>query len=372
MINKWNEQRFLNRLMEMIRIDSPSGEERRMTEYLEGYFRKKGYKVLTDDSGKLWGSNGGNVLVHIPGTLDLEPICFNAHMDTVMPGKGIEPVFENGILRSRGDTILGGDDKIGIAMLIEAAETLEEQRMEHREMYFLFTIGEEVMKGAAYYDSSFVKAKHMLILDGAGSPEYLLKASKGKTFVSYRFYGKKAHAGVDIESGVNAVCMAAEAVAQMSFPEKDEVWDTTVNITSIHGGTNGPTVPDYAEVTAEIRSFSQEAGEKRIRKMNQIAKQAAKNAGGRAEIEETPVCRPYKGEPTGYLYRRLERAMLEEGIRPVEVTTGGSSDGNIFGERGFSCCGLAVGMHQVHTTEEYVDLKEAALAYRILLNIMTG
>lgn len=372
MVKKWNEQRFLNRLMEMIRIDSPSGEERRMTEYLERYFRKKGYKPLSDDSGKLWGSDGRNVLVHIPGTLDLEPICFNAHMDTVFPGKGIEPVFENGILRSRGDTILGGDDKIGIAMLIEALENLEEQRMEHREMYFLFTIGEEVMKGAVHYDSSSVRAKYMLILDGAGSPEYLLKASKGKTFVAYRFYGKKAHAGVDIESGVNAVCMAAEAVAQMSVFERDKIWDTTVNITSIHGGANGPTVPDYAEVTAEIRSFSQEAVEKRVLEMNQIAKHAAKNAGGKVEIEETPVCRPYRGKPEGYLYKRLEKAMLEEGIRPVEVTTGGSSDGNIFGERGFSCCGLAVGMHQVHTAEEYADLKEIAAAYRILLNIMTG
>ena len=137
---QFNEKRMLDRLMEMIRIDSPSFEEKPMTDYLEKYFKDRGFEVYRDNAGEKFGSTGGNILVHIPGTMEGEAVCFNAHQDTVEPGRGIEPVYENGVLTSKGDTILGADDKSGIAMLMELLDVLQENKIPHREMYYLFTI----------------------------------------------------------------------------------------------------------------------------------------------------------------------------------------------------------------------------------------
>ena len=75
---QFNEKRMLDRLMEMIRIDSPSFHEKPMTDYLEKYFKDQGYEVYRDEAGSKFGSDGGNVLVHIPGTMEGEAICFDS------------------------------------------------------------------------------------------------------------------------------------------------------------------------------------------------------------------------------------------------------------------------------------------------------
>ncbi|KOS59814.1 M20/M25/M40 family metallo-hydrolase [Lysinibacillus agricola] len=370
MDKQMNEERFLNRLIEIIQIDSPSLEEKEMSDYLIAFFKERGEKVIADDTGKKFGSNGRNVLVHIPGSLDLEPICFNVHMDTVEPGRNIKPIKKNGRIISDGSTILGGDDKAGIAMLLEGYEYLRENNIPHREMYFLFTLSEEIMQGATHYDTSDIKVKYMFVLDGAGHPKYLCSASKGKTLLKYEFWGTTAHSGVDITAGRNAVCMAAHAITSMPTGLVDE--DTTVNISSIHGGKEAPTVPDYAVVTAEIRSYYQDKIDDQAAVMHKAAKEAAELFEGRVSKEITILCPPYHAQTDEYLYKRTKEAIKDEGLDPVEIKTGGSSDANIFGERGFICSGLGIGIHNVHTTSEYVDIEETQMAYRIMLNIMTN
>ena len=90
------EKRLLDRLLEMIAIDSVSYEEKPMSDFLETYFKNKGLEVYRDQAGEKFGGNGSNILVHIPGTMEGEAICFNAHQDTVEPGIGIVPVLEDG------------------------------------------------------------------------------------------------------------------------------------------------------------------------------------------------------------------------------------------------------------------------------------
>ena len=159
---QFNEKRMLDRLMEMIRIDSPSFHEKPMTDYLEKYFKDRGYEVYRDEAGSKFGSDGGNVLVHIPGTMEGEAICFNAHQDTVEPGRGIEPVYKDGKVTSAGDTVLGADDKSGIAMLMELLDVIKENNVPHREMYYLFTICEEQgMPGAKNFDISKLPCRNL-------------------------------------------------------------------------------------------------------------------------------------------------------------------------------------------------------------------
>ena len=141
---QYNKERILSRLMEMIQIDSVSYKEGPMTDYLQKYFEDRGYEVYRDRAGKaVGGDHSGNLLIHIPGTMEGESICLNAHQDTVEPGIGIVPVLEDGKLKSSGDTILAADDKSGIAIMLELLEVLKETGTPHRDMYYLFTICEE-------------------------------------------------------------------------------------------------------------------------------------------------------------------------------------------------------------------------------------
>lgn len=92
-----NKKRLLDTLCEMIRIDSVSLHEKEMADWIETYFKNRGFDVYRDEAGKNFGSNGGNLLIHVPGTMEGEALCFNAHIDTVSPGNGIEPGCRRGI-----------------------------------------------------------------------------------------------------------------------------------------------------------------------------------------------------------------------------------------------------------------------------------
>ena len=151
---QYNQERILAKLIEMIKIDSESYKEGPMTDYLQKYFETRGYEVYRDQAGKtVGGDNSGNLLIHIPGTMEGEALCLNAHQDTVKPGIGIEPVIENGRMVSKGNTILAADDKSGIAIMLELLDVLKETNTPHRDLYYLFTICEESgMYGAKNFD----------------------------------------------------------------------------------------------------------------------------------------------------------------------------------------------------------------------------
>jgi len=111
-------ERLVNTFFEMVRIDSESGEEQEFISYLKDLFTREFQAKCTNDSY-------GNLIVNIPGkdSAGKEPVFFSCHADTVKPGKNVEPILEDGVIRSKGDTILGADDKAGIAELVEAIRT---------------------------------------------------------------------------------------------------------------------------------------------------------------------------------------------------------------------------------------------------------
>lgn len=364
-----NKDRFIEKLFQMIQIDSPSLEEKEMSKYLIRHFEEKGLEVIADDSGREFGSNGQNILVHIPGTKEGEAICFNAHMDTVEPGRGIIPVLEDGIVKSATDTILGADDKAGIAILMEAYDYLKENDILHREMYYLFTISEELMKGAKHYNTDEVKAKYMFSLDGGGSPRYLCTACAGKTTLKLEFIGRTAHAGIDIEKGVNAVCMAAETLSKIRSGRINE--NTSVNVMSMHGGTEEGSVPAKAIAVIGLKSFVQEEIEDETARIIKLAEETASRMGGEVHVAIDQVCLPLRGEEENYFYRRLKKEIQNLGYEPVIVKTGGSGDINIFAERGFECGGMCIGMYDVHTKKERLVMKETEEVFKVVLKLMT-
>lgn len=108
-----NRDRLLDTFLDYVRIDSESTHEGAIAARVAEDLQAIGCQVDLDDTQAQTGSDTGNLYCTLPGTAPGQPILLSAHLDTVIPGTGVEPVLENGVIRSKGDTVLGSDDKAG-------------------------------------------------------------------------------------------------------------------------------------------------------------------------------------------------------------------------------------------------------------------
>ena len=113
-----NKERLVERFLRYVQVDSPTKEERDFALLLMEELKELGLAVHMDDAGEKVGSNAGNVVATLQGNAEGTPMLFSCHMDTVSPGRGIKPVIKEGTIYSDGTTILGGDDKAGIAAVM--------------------------------------------------------------------------------------------------------------------------------------------------------------------------------------------------------------------------------------------------------------
>ena len=95
-----NEKRLLDTFLEYIQIDSETKNEKAMAEKMVSELKGLGLEVKTDKAGEGFGSNGFNVYAYLPGTIPSEPTIMCAHMDTVVPGNGVKPAIEDGVIRT--------------------------------------------------------------------------------------------------------------------------------------------------------------------------------------------------------------------------------------------------------------------------------
>ena len=126
-----NKKRLLDTFMELVKVGSESGKEKEFQGFLKKKCEQLGMLAYEDHTGKKIGLSAGNLICALEATADMQPLMFCCHSDTVKPGSGIEPVAADGIVRSAGDTILAADDKAGVAVLLELAETLRESGAAH-------------------------------------------------------------------------------------------------------------------------------------------------------------------------------------------------------------------------------------------------
>ena len=180
-----NKDRLINTFMEYVQIDSESKNEKAISEIIVKDLEELGFETYTDKAGEKIGSNGNNVYCFIPGNMESETMLFSAHMDTVTPGNGIIPYVDGDYIKSKGNTILGGDDKSGIAAIIEALRSIKENNLPHRPMEIVFTICEEGgLKGVKEVEFSKLKAKKGIILDSGGKPSSIITQAPGQTKIN--------------------------------------------------------------------------------------------------------------------------------------------------------------------------------------------
>jgi tripeptide aminopeptidase len=177
-------------------------------------------------------------------------------MDTVAPGEGVVPVLDGTILRSDGRTVLGGDDKSGVAIICEALRVVREKKIPCGPVDVAFTICEEAgLLGAKCLDVSRLKARTGLVLD-SDSVGFLFTRAPAANRFEIAVHGLEAHAGVCPEKGINAIQVAAEGIARMKLGRIDG--ETTANIGVVEGGVAVNIVPNTVLLKGEARSHNEE------------------------------------------------------------------------------------------------------------------
>lgn len=373
-----NQERLKNLLIELIKIDSLSRQERDVAMRLKREMESLGAAVFIDDAGEKVGGNVGNLIAHFPGTVaTATPLLLSAHMDTVVPGEGIVPILDGDILRTDGRTVLGGDDKSGVAIICEVLRVIRDNHLPCGDIDVVFTICEEAgLIGAKCLDVSRLRARTGLVLD-SDSVGYLFTRAPAANRLEFRVHGLEAHAGVCPEKGINAIQVAAEGIAQMRLGRIDD--ETTANLGVVEGGMAVNIVPNQVILRGEARSHSQEKLERQTEHMKRCLEDAAARhvleLDGkiqRARIE-AKVDRDYDRmdvPDSAPIVRLVHAAARNLKLELKTLATGGGCDANVLNQRGLVVANLSTGMREIHTVNEWLDLKDLNLSAGIVLEIV--
>jgi tripeptide aminopeptidase len=373
-----NQERLKNLLIELIRIDSLSRRERDVALRLTREMEELGAEVSIDDAGRKVGGNTGNVIARFPGTKPAaRPFLLSAHMDTVAPGEGVVPVLDGTILRSDGRTVLGGDDKSGVAIICEVLRTLHENNIPRGPIDVVFTICEEAgLIGAKCLDVSQLSARTGLVLD-SDSVGFLFTRAPAANRFEIEIHGLEAHAGVCPEKGISAIQVAAEGIARMRLGRIDD--ETTANIGVMEGGVAVNIVPNSVILRGEARSHSEEKlsaqTEHMVRALEEAAAAHSLTIDGKtySASVEARVERDYdalKVSEQSDLVRLVQRAGKNLGVQVQTQATGGGCDANVFNANGLEVANLSTGMRDIHTVKEWLDLKDLYLSAAMVFEIV--
>ncbi len=349
MAAKINRRKLLRTFKELAALYGPGKRERDVADYilerLDGNI-----PVAEDGAGDAIGGDAGNVLVKIDGRG--EPVLLVAHLDTVEPCVGVQPRVRNGYVYSKGDTILGADDRAAVAVLLELAEVAD-RLSERRPLEILFTVAEEIgLLGAKHADYGPIVSKTAFVLDASEPPGYAVDAAPGSETVKATFRGRAAHAGIEPEKGINAIQMAASAVAGMRLGRIDH--ETTANIGLISGGRATNIVSESARIEGEVRSHDASKLTAQVTHVTDVAKKAAAEFGGDVDITWEKAYDSYHLAEDAAPVALFSRAARAVRLKPKFVAGGGGSDANVFNERGIAAVVLGCGMEKPHTTEEKI------------------
>ncbi len=347
--------------VELIQIDSESKNEKNVAVRIADDLIAMGAEVHFDSAHEKTGGNVGNLYARFKGDIDKDPILFSAHMDTVKPGNGIKPVLGAGMIRSDGTTILGSDDKSGIAQIVCAIHELQASGEKLPPIEILFTISEEIgLLGAKYADYDWFKSKLGFALDSHDVGGFMI-AAPSQNSVQYIIYGKESHAGAEPENGVNAIKIAADAISKMKLGRIDE--ETTCNIGIIEGGLATNIVPNKVVIKGEARSHDPAKLEATTNAMTEAVEEAVKaaktdfftpKADARIHKEYSSFTTPADAEVTKLAIKATERI----GLTPRTYRGGGGSDANIICKHGISMIVGGTGMDNVHTVNECIKIKD--------------
>lgn len=351
--------------------------------------------VGMDDAGYLFGTLPANTDKKIP------VIGFLAHVDTAtdFTGKNVNPkridhydgqdiqlndsiqmtvsdfpdlknYVGHTLITTDGTTLLGADNKAGIAEIMTAMDYLAQHpEIEHGEIRVAFTPDEEIGRGPHKFDVDRFGAEYAYTMDGGplGELQYeSFNAASGKLIVQ----GKSVHPGSAKEKMVNAQTVAIQFQQEMpknEVPELTENYEGFIHLNSFEGTV------ESSELSYIIRDFDKEKFEAKKRHMQAVAEKLQQQYGDEAirlEIEDQYYNMREKIEPVMEIVDNAERAMITLGIKPNIVPVRGGTDGSQLSYMGLPTPNIFTGGENYHGKYEFISAENMEKATQVIIEIV--
>jgi len=370
-----NRNRLADTFISLVRIDSVSRNEGIICKEIRKIFETMGADTWIDDTGYKIGGETGNLIAKFKGNTKVSPLLFNAHMDTVEPGKGVEVSLKDGVFTSDSQTILGADDKSGIAILIEAMMAIQESNLSTGPVELVFTVSEEIgILGAKYFDAGCIEAKYGFAMDD-GDMDCIVTNSPEAIQFQIKIHGKDSHAGAAPEKGINAIHIASKAIATIQTGRVDH--ESTCNIGIIEGGIATNIVPNLVTVKGEVRSHNREKlktiTDTIVSAFKEVVENDKKSRDDILPRMEVVIEKefPLTAIPETHLVVELARKAAKNLGREITLKkSGGGSDANIFFEKGIVLGVLGTGMRDMHTLRESIRLDDMVKTVELIIEII--
>lgn len=343
---------------QMVKIDSESGEEQEFLQFLSNLFKKE-LKAETKFD------NYGNLIAKVKAKNSdkKEPILFCCHGDTVNPGKGIEPKLTDGVICSRGDTILGADDKAGITEILLALK----KASQYPPVEILITRQEELgLSGSSYLDIGLISATKGYVIDSEALDEIII-GGPSRAEITINITGKAAHA-VEPQNGISAIEVAAHGISLLKTGWIDP--ETTVNIGLIEGGHVINAIPEKTTIQIECRS---QEHQKCLQQSNLIKKTfqtVAKAKGAKVEVDINLGLRASRISENTDVVKVAKKAIESAGLKPKTKIICGGTDASNLNEKGIKTAVLGMGGKLPHSKDEHIAVKDMEKAIEICITIL--
>ncbi len=337
--------------LQLVQIDSPSGHEEKMCLYLQKWLKKNKFQFKIDKVGNIYATNNKSGI----------PLLLCAHMDTVQPGMGIKPVIKDGIIKSSGNTILGADNKVAIAAILTAIETVKSNKA----LELLFTVKEETGGGVEFFPFEWIKAKQALIFDSAKPLGGIVLRSPYIYNFDAKLSGQAAHASLPQE-GTNAFIPAINALQQIKVGSLDD-GETTINVGLIKGGPGINTIPDNIVISGEVRSYDKKLFKKHLDNIKKMFEKEVKKTGVKLEFILDGYCSGYTHTKNNDLINKIDLVYKNLGLETAFYTYSGISDANVLNKHGILAINLTDGVKYSHTTKEEVSEQNLILLTTLII-----
>lgn len=354
-----SSDRLIDSFINLVRIDSESGFEEKTIDYLYQKIKSLGFNPLKDSYG--------NLIVNADGIG--ESLLLGAHVDTVKPGNNIKPIIRGGTIRSDGQTILGADNKVAVAVLLELLRTISEKKIKTRPLDIVFTRFEETgTLGAVNLDYAKIRARKGYIFDSLKPLGAIVLGSPFYNRFEIKILGKSAHASMP-EKGINALQILAKAVNSIKLGNINE--KTVANIGLIAGGTVVNAVPGEIMIKGEVRSFIEKDMEDYCKYIVNKFEVCAKKMGASIKADVVRENPGYKYLSTDKFVESTRNKIIKFGCETSFTSPWSCSDANIFNNKDMQILNLGDGVVDAHTVDESVSIKDLSKLAKLVLFLTT-
>lgn len=359
------ENRLIDIFLQLAKIEGLSQKEKDVADYIKKFLEDLGLKPAFDDSSKASQSNTNNIICKIGNGGDF---VLQSHMDTARSTSGLNPVITTTKITSDGSTVLGVDNRAGVAILLYLAEKITKEKIPVKDFTLAFTTCEETSLDGSKNIGLNGNTKYGFIFDSFLDPGKFVSSGLGAVSFKIEVFGKAAHSGIAPEEGVNVMSITVDALKKLEAGRVDE--ETTINFGIINGGSAVNVVPDYLFLEGEIRSKNSESVTHHKNKIADIFNRSADEKGGRIKISFNWDFKPYYIEKTDEVYKRIEEAIIKVDLIPESEISWGGSDANSLNARGIKSVNIGIGAKNPHSNKEFILIEDLNKSFEIALALV--